>query len=329
MMKKTILVVIAISILGLQITMDIGQAAANTPNTVVHKFDSTDLQKNWTVKLKEPEIIQYKGKNALHLKQAKGPGLAILKDVEFVNGIIELDIAGIPKFAGIVFRLVDDYTYEGIYFRPPNDGTAPKRNDAVQYISHPRYTWNYLRENFPGKYEATADVPYEEWFHVRIEVIDEQAKVFINNSPTPCLVVNDLKRGISKGAVGVWCGNESGGTFANFSVTPKKSDKPLSTPSDMQQRKEIKLDPKIFQTYVGKYQMKDNPEFFVNFMIENGLFYTQATGQNKFQIFAEAENKFFLKVVDAQITFIKDKEGKIIDIFVTQGGNEMHLKKVN
>lgn len=294
----------------------------------VHKFGDGDLQKNWIVKLKEAEIIQYKEKTALRLKEAKGPGLAILKDVEFVNGVIEVDIAAIPKFTGIVFRLVDEYTYEGIYFRPQNSRDPQKRNDAVQYISHPRYTWNYLRENFPGKYEAAADIPPEAWFHVRVEVIDQEAKVFVNNSQTPCLVVSDLKRGISKGAVGVWCGNESGGTFTDFSVKPLKSDKPLSTPPDMQQRKEINIDAKIFNAYIGKYQMVETPDFFVTISTENGLFYTQATAQARFRIFAESETKFFLKVVDAQITFLKGDKGKVTEMVVFQNGNEVRFKKV-
>ncbi len=319
MIKKSFLIMMAVVLFYSQVP---GQAAP------VHKFGEGDLQKNWTVKLKETEIIQYKGKTALRLKEAKGPGLAILKDVAFVNGVIEVDIAAIPQFTGIVFRLVDEYTYEGIYFRPQNSRDPKKRNETVQYISHPRYTWNYLRENFPGKYEAAADIPPEEWFHVRVEVIDQEAKVFVNNSQTPSLVVSDLKRGISKGAVGVWCGNESGGTFTNFSVKLMKTDKPLATPSDMQQRKEIKIDPKIFQAYMGKYQMSDNPEFFVSIMTENGLFYTQATAQPRFQIFAESETKFFLKVVDAQITFIKGDKGKVAEMVVFQNGNEMHLKKV-
>ncbi|MDQ1352986.1 MAG: hypothetical protein QG657_3292 [Acidobacteriota bacterium] len=294
----------------------------------VHKFGDGDLQKNWTVKLKEAEIIQYKGKTALHLKEAKGPGLALLKDTEFVNGVIEVDIAAIPKFTGIVFRVVDEYTYEGIYFRPQNSRDPQKRNETVQYISHPRYTWNYLRETFPGKYEAAADIAPEEWFHVRVEVMDQEAKVFVNNSQAPCLVVSDLKRGISKGAVGVWCGNESGGTFANFSVKLMKTDKPLSTPPDMQQRKEIKLDAKVFSAYIGKYQMAENPEFFVTIFTENGLFYTQATAQPRFQIFAESENKFFLKAVDAQVTFIKGDKGIVTELAVFQNGNEVRFKKV-
>ena len=192
----------------------------------VHKFADNDLENNWTVKTKAAEIIQYKGKTALRLKKGPGQGIAYLKGVEFVNGTIELDIAAIPRFTGIVFRLQDDQTYEGIYFRPQNSRNPAKGNNTVQYISHPENTWFCLRKNFPGKYEAAADIPPDEWFHVKVEVIGLEAKVYVNQSETPCLVVKDLLHGTSKGKVGVFCGNTSGGTFANFTVKPVKTNKP-------------------------------------------------------------------------------------------------------
>lgn len=190
--------------------------------TQLHKFAEGDLEKNWAVKFKEAEIIQYEGKTALRLKAAPGTGIAYLKNAAFENGTIEVDIAAIPRFTGIVFRLQDENTYEGIYFRPQNSRDPAKRNNTVQYISHPKHSWQYLRQNFPGKYEAAADIPPEKWFHVKVEVNGPEAKVFVNQSDTPCLVVKDLMLGNCRGSVGVWCGNTSGGTFANFSVKTNK-----------------------------------------------------------------------------------------------------------
>jgi len=53
-----------------------------------------------------------------------------------------------------------------------------------------------------------------------VVVNGNEAKVFINGSAVPCLVVPDLMHGIGRGSVGGWCGNGSGGTSANFKVTP-------------------------------------------------------------------------------------------------------------
>ncbi len=179
-------------------------------------------ENQWVNTNKEAQIIQYKNKEALQLLPNKGDAIACLQDYEFVNGTIELDIAAIPQFTGLVFRVRDNNIFEGIYFRPQNSRHEDpvKRANTVQYISHPRHTWYYLRENYPGKYEAAVDIPPDEWFHVKVKVTDSAAQVFVNEAKTPCLVVNDLKQGISSGTVGVWCGNGSGGTFANLKVTP-------------------------------------------------------------------------------------------------------------
>ena len=178
--------------------------------------------KKWVNTAKEAQIIQHKGKEALRLLPARGDAIAYVRELEFINGTIELDIAAIPQFTGLVFRVRNNNVYEGIYFRPQNsrhDDPARKAH-TVQYISHPGNTWYYLRENYPGKYEAHADLPPDEWFHVKVIVKDSVAKVFVNDAGTPCLVINDLKQGISSGSVGVWCGNGSGGTFANLKITP-------------------------------------------------------------------------------------------------------------
>ncbi len=170
----------------------------------------------------QTEIIEYKGKKAIRIEPEKGERIAYFKDLEFVNGIIELDIAAIPYYTGIVFRVRSPHIYEGIYFRPQNSRHSDpvRRGHTVQYIANPRYTWYYLREKFPEKYEAAVDIAPDEWFHVKVVVSGREAKVFVNEAESPCLVVEDLKHGLSKGSVGVWCGNTSGGTFANLTVEP-------------------------------------------------------------------------------------------------------------
>jgi hypothetical protein len=43
----------------------------------------------------------------------------------------------------------------------------------------------------------------------------------------------------------------------------------------------------------------------------------------QFQIFAEAPAEFFLKVVDAQISFEKDSSGKVVRLILHQGGQNV------
>jgi nitroreductase len=179
-------------------------------------------QNKWAMESAETEIIEYKGKEALRIKGAPGERIAYLKDFEFIDGIIELDIAAIPYYTGLVFRVRSGHVYEGIYFRPQNSRHRDpvRRGHTVQYISNPMFTWYYLRETAPEKYEAAVDIPPDEWFHVKVVVAGKKAEVFVNDAKSPSLVVEDLKHGISQGSVGVWCGNTSAGTFANLTVTP-------------------------------------------------------------------------------------------------------------
>ena len=54
----------------------------------------------------------------------------------------------------------------------------------------------------------------------------------------------------------------------------------------------------------------------------------RATGQPKFELFPSSETDFFLKVVDAQFTFVKDEQGKVTQLILNQDGRKMPAKKI-
>ena len=83
-------------------------------------------------------------------------------------------------------------------------------------------------------------------------------------------------------------------------------------------RTEITVDSALLETYVGVYQLA--PTFALTITREGAFLFAQATGQPKFQLFAEAPTEFFLKEVDAQITFEKDSTGKVTRLVLHQGG---------
>lgn len=501
-----------------------------------------DLDK-WQTKLVETEVLKYRGKTALRIKEAPGERIAYLKNFSFENGIIELDIAAIPYYTGLVFRVRSDSVYEGIYFRPQNSRHEDPKNrgHTIQYIGSPMYTWYYLRDKSPEKYESGADIAPEEWFHVKVVVTGAKAEVYVNRAESPSLVIDDLKHGISKGSVGLWCGNRSGGTFANLSVkhtvsSPESGDqdqtatvtspavytpeqeylfdifksrrsvrKFKSTPISQEhiekildiartaptsgnqqpwkflvvqdrekiarllsecvdsaierakkraefdpskeeslrsqyrerignylsapvyvvvlvdknspyptyniydgslaagylmiaaralgygtvfitdalpvdlvkkvfeipdnfvricitpigipeswpdppekkplyefavyeklvegvnytvpiKRKAIELDPIVLDMYVGKYRLNEDVDVSVS--LEKEQLYLQASGQNKIAIFPEAEDKFFMKVADGQVTFVREK-GKIAELIVHQGGRDLHARRID
>ena len=85
-------------------------------------------------------------------------------------------------------------------------------------------------------------------------------------------------------------------------------------------RKAVHIDPAVLKTYAGVYTLQ--PQFTLTVTVENGKLMVQPTGQNKCQVFAESKTKFFCdnKVVDAQIRFFPDQDGKVDYLILHQGG---------
>lgn len=167
-------------------------------------------------------------KKGVRLSENAGDGVAYLRGVAFANGTIEVDLRGKDvqqqSFVGVAFHGVDDSTYDAIYFRPFNFRTPDpaRRLRAVQYVSHPTYTWNKLRTEHPGMYEkAVSPAPDPNgWFHARIVVAGSQVSVYVDGATEPSLVVTTLSAR-TNGLVGFWVGNNSGGDFANLRIKPE------------------------------------------------------------------------------------------------------------
>ena len=84
--------------------------------------------------------------------------------------------------------------------------------------------------------------------------------------------------------------------------------------------KEVQVDAAVLEPYVGEYEL--TPVFKITVTREAARLFAQATGQPRFEIFAQSESEFFLKVVDARITFLKD------GLILHQGGVDQKAKKV-
>ncbi|HTG29191.1 MAG TPA: DUF3471 domain-containing protein [Methylomirabilota bacterium] len=95
------------------------------------------------------------------------------------------------------------------------------------------------------------------------------------------------------------------------------------TPSE---RTEVPVDPKVFNGYVGRYELA--PNFILTVTREDDHLFTQATGQPKLQIYPESDRDYFLKVIDAQITFVTDSNGRATELILHQGGMDQHAKRL-
>jgi len=194
------------------------------------KYDLINLFENGKIEPYNRQLSQFteSGKKGIRFSKNAGDGIAWLKGVEFLNGIIELDIRGKDvlqeSFVGVAFHGVNNETIDAIYFRPFNfQSTDPVRKiHAVQYISHPDNTWSILREKHNGKYEkAVIPAPNgNEWFHAKIVIQYPKVTVFVNGNSEPSLVIDKLNNR-ETGKIGLWVGNNSDGDFANLQIINK------------------------------------------------------------------------------------------------------------
>ncbi|RWY48032.1 hypothetical protein [Mucilaginibacter gilvus] len=128
---------------------------------------------------RDAAVIDAGGKKGIKLSAKENDGVAWLKNVDFTNGTIDLDIKGKDvlqqSFVGIAYHGTHaPNTMDVIYFRPFNfRATDPVRKiHAVQYVSLPNYDWEVLREKHNGQYEKgiTPAPAADEWFHAKIVV---------------------------------------------------------------------------------------------------------------------------------------------------------------
>src|SRR5688500_18937885 len=184
----------------------------------------------WRAYNREVKPVEEGGRKFVRLDARANDGVAWLVGSDFSEGTIEVELRGQDKpgqsFVGVAIHGLDDTTYEAIYFRPFNFKIADlaRRQRAVQYISHPKHTWEKLRADSPGKYEQpVSPVPDPNgWFRARIAIEDDKVSVFVDNAATPTLVVTALSKP-RNGRIGLWVGNGSSGDFANLRVTTTQS----------------------------------------------------------------------------------------------------------
>ncbi|MEM9896074.1 MAG: hypothetical protein AAF789_06865 [Bacteroidota bacterium] len=128
------------------------------------------------------EIVAFEGRKCLK-------GSAQWKTA-FKNGIIEADVwmPDARSYPGIDFRVQSERSSEQIYVRPHRVGLY---DDALQYA--PVFNGVTCWQLYSGEgYTSSLDLKLEKWVRMRIEVIDEQARIFIKDMKTPVLIVKEL-----------------------------------------------------------------------------------------------------------------------------------------
>ena len=184
------------------------------------------------------KVVAYRGRQALQLvplaghEQSDDSMLAVVTGSDFQDGTIELEVAGAPRkdaapnmrgFIGLAFRMQGQGSKtEMFYLRPSNARSDDQlqRNHSVQYVSDPDYGWKRLRAESPGVYESYADMEPGAWTKMKIVVQGARAKLYVNGAAEPCLVVNDLKLGESRGQIALWAHSTTEAYFSSLTVSP-------------------------------------------------------------------------------------------------------------
>lgn len=135
----------------------------------------------------------------------------------------------------------------------------------------------------------------------------EKDKFYFEDSPTELHFVRDAKGKVTGVKVK---------TLAGIPNLWTRTDKPF-TPK----RTEVTLTEEQMKKWAGVYKV--TPTFILTITLESGQLKAQATNQPKFDIYAESEKKFFLKVIDAQLEFFTDETGKVTHLILYQGGGEL------
>ena len=108
--------------------------------------------------------------------------------------------------------------------------------------------------------------------------------------------------------------------FALMRVLSGENVEPLTMPSV------VKLDPAIYEHYVGSYELKPGAVLAVTRSGDHLM--AQLTGQSAHRIYPSAEKEFFFRAAPATVTFETDGKGAITGLVLHQNGANIPAKKI-
>jgi uncharacterized damage-inducible protein DinB len=91
-------------------------------------------------------------------------------------------------------------------------------------------------------------------------------------------------------------------------------------------RTAVDLPASVLARYVGVYQL--DPTLALDVTMRDGVLFLQSTGGAPVRLWAESDRDFFLKDIDAQLTFVRDAGGTVTGMVVHQFGRDRPAKKI-
>lgn len=270
-----------------------------------------------TAKLKSGLSVQY------------GYGMGVF---DFAGRRVQMHGGDIPGFTTVVTRVPEERLFIAILSN--NDASDPRPDDVALHIVA-KALGQPLEEikTIPLDPRALADYPGVYRFDERTTraITHEGGKLFAQRAggekqevaataPDEFIYKDRMNRlRFRRDAQGKVTGVDFQ-PLSGIRQTGTRTSDPL--PED---RQAVKVDPSIYDAYAGEYEVA--PTFSIAVAREGDRLFAQATGQPRFEIFPASETRFFLKVVDAEIEFIRGADAKVTGLVLHQGGRDMPGKR--
>jgi hypothetical protein len=91
------------------------------------------------------------------------------------------------------------------------------------------------------------------------------------------------------------------------------------------ERTEVAVSEESLSVYAGVYMMEDTE---LTITLTDGALFVQPDGQDALPMSPESETDFFIRGVNAQMTFTKDELGSVTGLVLHQGGRDVRAEKI-
>jgi D-alanyl-D-alanine carboxypeptidase len=105
-------------------------------------------------------------------------------------------------------------------------------------------------------------------------------------------------------------------------ITGELTGKKFDEPKD---RKAVAVDPKIYDSYAGRYEIE--PGLVLTVRREGEHLMVQVTGQAAAEIFPASATEYFSRRIDVQIKFVKNAQGQVTGLIIVQNGRNIPARK--
>lgn len=126
-------------------------------------------------------------------------------------------------FVGLAWHITPGLErFEAAYLRPTNGaGLAPpppRDQRAVQVFAYPDRKFDRLREEYPGRYEAPADIRPDQWHRLSVDLTGPGPVIAVDGREV--LRLDAPLMPPAAGGVGLWVDIGTDGRFRNLSIIP-------------------------------------------------------------------------------------------------------------